>query len=151
MIVNCVFCGIINGVEPASFVHEDEVCVAFLSLLQVRPGETVIIPKDHIDHFTDIPEETATHIMKVAHRLGRVVRERMNPQRIGYVVHGYGVAHAHLILVPQHSPNDITSERFAQVKDSKLSFSPRILPVIPRSDLDALASRIRSWMQEAAI
>lgn len=28
--MDCVFCGILNGEEPASFVYEDEVCVTFL-------------------------------------------------------------------------------------------------------------------------
>ncbi|MFA5891970.1 MAG: HIT family protein [Actinomycetota bacterium] len=143
-----MFCRIISGDEPASFVYGDDECVAFLSLHQVRPGEIAIIPREHIDHFTDVPDATAAHMMKVAQRFGRALQRNLDPDRVGYLVHGYGVAHAHLMVVPQHAPNDITSGRLARVEDGRVVFSIEQLPLVPREELDRLASEIRAWAQD---
>ena len=61
------------------------------------------------------------------------------PERIGYVVHGYGVPHAHFLIVPQNDPNDITSRRFMRVVDGKIEFTERHIPLIPREELDRMA------------
>ena len=142
----CVFCGILAGTAPASFVHEDEKCVAFLTLHQVRDGEVVIISRSHIDHFTDVPDDIAAHIMRVAQRIGRALREGFDPDRIGYLVHGYGVAHAHFIVLPQHDALDLTSARFAGVKDGQVTFSLDHLPRPTREALNARAAEIRAWL-----
>jgi histidine triad (HIT) family protein len=121
---------------PASFVHRDELVSAFMSLQPTAPGECLVIPNAHIDHFTDVPEPTAVHIMTVAQRIGRRMRAAFSPQRVGYLVHGYGVAHAHFIIVPQHGAHHLTSDRFARVVDGKVVFDLSRVPVADRETLD---------------
>lgn len=94
----CKFCEIVSGHSPASVVYEDEKAMCFMTLRPIREGECVVIPKEHIDHFTDIPDEIATHIMVIAQRVGRNMCKQFGGIRIGLVVHGFGVPHAHLIL-----------------------------------------------------
>lgn len=138
----CIFCEILAGRAPASFVYDDDRIAAFMTIHPTRPGEFVVIPKAHIDHFTDIPDELAAHLCSVAHRLSRKVRERLSPERVGWVVHGYGVAHAHLIVVPQHDAHDIVSGRHAFVEDGAVRFSAERLPTPPREELDRVAKLI---------
>ena len=64
------------------------------------------------------------------------------PERIGMVVHGYGVAHAHLIVVPQHGPYHITSDRFVELVDGKIHFNANRVPVAERALLDEHARRL---------
>jgi histidine triad (HIT) family protein len=141
--VACVFCEILAGRAPASFVYDDDRIAAFMTIHPTRPGEFVVIPKAHIDHFDDIPEELAALLCSVAHRLSRRVRERLQPERVGWIVHGYGVAHAHLIVVPQHDPHDIVSGRHAFIEDGVVRFSAERLPTPPRAELDRLAQLLR--------
>ena len=47
-----------------------------------------------------------------------------------------------LLIVPQHGPHDITSARFAQVRDSAVVFSLDGVPVTPRETLDEHAARL---------
>lgn len=101
-----------------------------------RWEECTVIPLAHVDHFTDVEDGTAERIMRVAQRIGRRMREVFQPQRVGMVVHGYGVAHAHLILVPQHGPYDITSARFAQVENGQVVFTVRHIATPERRVLD---------------
>ena len=72
----------------------------------------------------------------MAQRIGRRMREVFRPERVGMVVHGYGVPHAHLILVPQHGPHDITSARYAHLEDGRIVFSMKDVPLAARATLD---------------
>ncbi|MGI9627843.1 MAG: HIT family protein, partial [Longimicrobiales bacterium] len=112
-----------------------------------RPGETLIIPKKHVDHFTDLSDEVAGRIIHIAQRIGRALIACYQPDRVGYIVHGYGVAHAHFIVLPQHDPYDITSARFAEVRDGEVRFSLDRLTSPTRTELDAHAAEIRAHLK----
>lgn len=133
---DCVFCGIVAEKEPASKIYEDDKVISFMSIQPIHPGESVVIPKVHIDHFTDIDDDTAQHLIFIAQRIGRRMRQVFQPKRVGMIVHGFGVPHAHLILVPQHHPDDLTSGRFAHLEEGKIIFSLRHIPIANRSVLD---------------
>jgi histidine triad (HIT) family protein len=139
----CIFCEIVAGREVSSKVFEDDRILAFMTIRPARPGEFSIIPKQHIDHFCDIPDDLAAHIIIHAQRLSRIVREKLKPKRVGLVVHGFGVPHAHLVVVPLHRSEDITSASFAYLKDGKISFGVDHIPVTPRDELDRMAELLR--------
>jgi histidine triad (HIT) family protein len=140
---NCKFCSIVDGEEPASIVYENNAVMAFMTIQPTRPGECLIIPKEHIDDFTDLDDDIASEIIVVANRIGRKIMEQFNPLRVGMIVHGFGVPHAHLILVPQHNFNDITSGRFASIEEGKIVFDLRNIPRMDRKELDKHAQMLR--------
>ncbi|MCK6481830.1 MAG: HIT family protein, partial [Planctomycetes bacterium] len=45
--MDCVFCGIVAGERPASFVHRDERVIAFADLHPVNPGHLLVVPRVH--------------------------------------------------------------------------------------------------------
>jgi histidine triad (HIT) family protein len=132
----CPFCEIVAGSAPASVIHEDDAVMAFMTLRPFAAGECTVIPREHVDHFTDVADPVAQRIMLVAQHIGRRLRTVFQPQRVGMVVHGYGVPHAHLILVPQHGPYDITSEHYAYIDDGRIAFGMKNVPFTPRATLD---------------
>jgi histidine triad (HIT) family protein len=134
--MSCVFCAIIAGTAPASIIYRDELVVAFMTIHPSAPGECTVIPLAHVDHFTDVEDATAERIMRVAQSIGRRMRTVFQPQRVGMVVHGYGVAHAHLIIVPQHGPYDITSARFARIANDEVVFTTDHIVTPERDVLD---------------
>ena len=136
---SCIFCQIVAGEAPASVVYEDGRVVAFMNIRPIRPGELLVIPREHVDHFCDLADDLACHILVQAQRLSRNLRERLKPARVGLVVHGFGVAHAHLIVVPQHGPDDITSGRMAYREGGQIKFGVGHLKEAPRAELDRLA------------
>jgi histidine triad (HIT) family protein len=136
---SCIFCKIIDRKAEASVVYEDERIMAFMVLRPINPGEFLIIPKDHIDHFCDIPDDLTCHIVIHAQRLSRNLRERLKPERVGLVVHGYGVAHAHLVVVPLHESSDIVSAKHLYVEDGEVKFSEDQVDLPSRSELDHMA------------
>jgi histidine triad (HIT) family protein len=140
--MSCVFCDVVERKEPGSFVYEDDEAAAFTTVRATRAGETVVIPKAHIDHFTDLPDPLAAHIMVVAQHIGRKIMTVLAPRRVGYVVHGFGVAHAHLIIVPLHDPTDITSARHATLRNGEIAFGLTGVEEWPRDALDEVARSI---------
>jgi len=134
--MTCIFCDIVARLAPASVVSEDDRVIAFMTLQPTAPGECVVIPKAHVDHFTDVPDDVASHIMTVAQHIGRRMRSVFSLQRVGYLVHGYGVAHAHFIIVPQQGPHHLTSDRFARVDGGKVVFDMRSVSFVDRATLD---------------
>lgn len=139
----CVFCEIVTGREKSSKVYEDGKILAFMSLRPVHPGELMVIPKKHIDHFCDIPDDLTTHIFIHVQGLSRKAREKLKPKRVGLVVHGFGVPHAHIIIVPLHHSGDITSSHFVRIEDSKIAFGEDHVPITPREELDYIARLLR--------
>lgn len=138
----CIFCSITKGESTASFLYQDEHCLAFMNIRPINPGEFMVIPRKHIDHFTDLPDELACHILVVAQRLGRNLLREMKPKRIGYVVHGFGVAHAHLNVVPLHESYDIISAKHVVITGDDFVVSVEKLTMPSRDELDAIAKRL---------
>ena len=72
--LDCVFCGIVAGREPASEVYRDERVTAFLDIAPVTPGHLMVIPNAHLPSLADVPEELGAHLFTVAHRLAAALR-----------------------------------------------------------------------------
>lgn len=135
----CIFCEIVHRRVEASVVYEDEQIMAFMTIRAINPGEFLVIPKEHVDHFCDLSDDLSCHVILHAQRLSRNLRERLKPERVGLVVHGYGVAHAHLVVVPLHNSSDIVSAKHAYVEDGEVKYSEKLVPERPRAELNRLA------------
>lgn len=143
MIDTCPFCAIAQGDAPVSTVYEDEAVMAFIPLHPVYPGACLVIPKAHIDHFTDIPDPLAAKVIITAQRVGRKIMAVYKPLRIGMLVHGFTVAHAHLHLIPQYGPLDIMHKHYAYCEDGNVKFGDKDIPTPSRQELDQMASTLK--------
>lgn len=139
---DCPFCEIINGNLEASVIHEDELVLAIVPLHAPYPESALVFPKEHIDHFTDLPEALAAHVMRIGFDLGRRIMKAYAPDRIGMGVHGYGVAHAHFNVFPQNHPHDVVFGKMAYLKDDEIRFGFRNIPVPSREKMDDIARTI---------
>lgn len=132
----------VNGTGPVSLVYEDDLTMAFIPLQPIYPGACIVIPKVHIDHFTDLPDELAARVMVVSQRIGRKIMAVYQPLKVGMVVHGFGVRHAHMNLIPQYDPLDITYKHLAYVENGEVKFNEKHLPELSRKELDELAASL---------
>jgi histidine triad (HIT) family protein len=95
-----LFTRIIDGEIPGRFVWKDEHCVAFLTIEPMRPGHTLVVPRQEVDHWIDLDSELCAHLFEVARLIGRAQAAAFNPRRIGLMIVGDEVPHAHLHVVP---------------------------------------------------
>jgi histidine triad (HIT) family protein len=138
----CIFCAIVDKTEPAFIVYEDEKVIAFLDRRQVQPGHTMVIPKQHVDHFIDLSDDLTQHIAVVGNKIGRKMQGKLKPKRVGFVVAGFGVAHAHYHVIPMHGEMDITSERYAYLEDNKICFGMDHIPLRSKEENEAMLKLI---------
>ncbi|HEY1646062.1 MAG TPA: HIT domain-containing protein [Candidatus Saccharimonadales bacterium] len=108
---DCIFCQIVEGKAPSQQIYSDDKTLAFLSIQPVRPGHTLIIPKTHEPDIFSLTEEDYLAIMKTAYKLTPVLKDVYKPERVGLLVAGWEVPHAHLHLVPMLEHDDLTSKR----------------------------------------
>lgn len=105
-----IFTRIIQGEIPGTFVWRDERCVAFMSVNPLAHGHTLVVPIDEIDHWVDASAELAAHLFEVTHRVAQAQRVAFEPERVGVVIAGYEVPHAHIHVVPTTSMAQLSFE-----------------------------------------
>jgi len=109
-----LFTRIIEGEIPATFVWKDELSVAFMSINPLRPGHTLVVPRDEVDHWIDCPPVLREHLLDVASQIGRAQQRAFRPERIGLVIAGLEVPHLHLHVVPINGAADLEFSRAAK-------------------------------------
>ena len=102
----CIFCQIAAGKLPAVKLYEDELVVAFLDLGPINYGHTLVIPKEHHESSSTIPEATAGRMFHVGGRIGVALKRQeaydaFNLHLADGAAAGQVVMHAHLHVVPR--------------------------------------------------
>ena len=115
---DCIFCKIAEGSIPSSKIWEDENSFAFLDINPIAPGHTLLIPKKHQDYLFDMEDEKYSEMMLKAKKLSNSIKKATGAKRIGVMVEGFLVPHAHIHLIPISSPADFNS-RNARKADPK--------------------------------
>src|ERR671936_570175 len=95
-----IFTRIINGELPARFVWKDDRCVVFLSNRPLRPGHSLVVPREEVDHWLDLEASLLDHLAETAQAIGRAQMAGFKPERIGVMLAGLEVAH-------QRQPRDL--------------------------------------------
>lgn len=98
--MSTVFSKIIAGDIPGRIVYQDDTVAAFLTIEPVAYGHTLVVPVEEIDKWTDIPADLWAHMNEVAQNIGRVIVEKFNAERAGYLIAGFEVPHAHIHVFP---------------------------------------------------
>lgn len=138
----CIFCRIVAGDAPASVVHRDEVCSAFLDTRPVNPGHVLIVPNEHAAYLADLPAETGAHMFRIAMRMAEAIRRSEVPsQGLNLFLADGAVAfqtvfHVHLHVVPR-----VKGDGFG------LTFGPSYLSPPTREALEETAAAIRRSLE----
>jgi diadenosine tetraphosphate (Ap4A) HIT family hydrolase len=107
----CVFCDIVAGRAPASFVYRDDRVTAFLVLRPVTPGHLLVIPNDHLVTLADLDDGILADITRLGARMAAALRasglpcEGINLFLADGEAAGQEVFHAHLHVFPR-TPDD---------------------------------------------
>jgi histidine triad (HIT) family protein len=130
-----LFTRIIRSELPGRLVWRDDRAVAFLTIAPLRPGHTLVVPVEEIDHWLDVPPELMQHLTLVAQKVGQAVQRTFRPEKVGLMIAGLEVRHVHLHVIPIKSLGDLD---FAKA-DANASPESR----------DAAAERLRAALREA--
>lgn len=128
-----LFTKIIDGEIPGRFVWKDEQCVAFLTISPLKPGHTLVVPRQEVDHWIALEPELACHLMRTSQIIGQAIQAAFNPAKVGVAVIGLEVPHVHIHLSPINAVGD-------------MDFSKQDMNADP-SALDAAAEKIRAELR----
>ena len=103
---NCIFCRIVNGEIPAEKVYEDDLVLAFLDIGPINYGHVLVIPKEHHESSSTIPEATAGRMFRIGSRIGIALKRKLDYDAFNLhladgAAAGQVVMHAHLHVVPR--------------------------------------------------
>ena len=98
--MSTIFTRIIDGEIPGRFVWRDESVVAFLPIALLAPGHTLVVPIEPVDHWIDLDRALHAKVWAVAQSIGRALDDVYRPTKVGVLVVGEEVPHAHIHLVP---------------------------------------------------
>lgn len=138
----CIFCRILAGELPASFVYRDAQCAAFMDIQPVNLGHLLVVPVPHGSYLADIDAETAASLMRVGHGAAAALRASGLPcEGVNFFLADGEAAmqevfHVHLHVFPR-----FRGDGFG------LKFSPEYYTRRPpRPDLDRIAKTLRDLM-----
>jgi histidine triad (HIT) family protein len=125
-----IFTRIVRGEIPCYKIAESEDFLAFLDINPLARGHTLVIPKQETDYYFDLDDELLASMQVFSKKVARAIDQVMDCKRVGVVVLGLEVPHAHIHLIPINSLYDI------EFSKPKLRLS--------KEEFEDIASRIRS-------
>ena len=69
-------------------------------------GKMYVMPRKHVFHFEDMPEDDAAVFMNEVQRVGRALRKVTGAEKINYEMHSNTGAHLHIHLFPRFLDDD---------------------------------------------
>lgn len=121
-----IFTKIVNGEIPSYKIAEDENYYAFLDIFPLAKGHTLVIPKKEVDYLFDLEDNTLAGLNVFAKRVAKAIDKTIECKRVGVVVLGLEVPHAHIHLIPLNRETDacfsqpklkLSEEEFKEIAD----------------------------------
>lgn len=125
-----IFSKIIAGEIPAHIIDENDDFLAFLDIMPLKEGHTLVIPKKEVDYIFDVDDAKLAEMIVFAKSVAAKVKKAFPCKRIGVSVIGLEVPHAHIHLIPINTMDDmnfskpkleLTQEELANVAEKIMS------------------------------
>lgn len=102
-----IFAKILRGEIPCHKIHEDDHVLAFLDIMPIARGHTLVIPKQEVATLDQLSDDTAAAIGRVLPRLSRAVLAATGAtafnvlQNNGVLAH-QAIHHVHFHIIPKY-------------------------------------------------
>ncbi len=101
---DCVFCAIIAGKIPATFVARQGDTVAFLDRSPLFKGHVLVVPRAHVANFSELPADGLAPLFATAQRLARAVETGLDAHGAFVALNNkvsQSVPHLHVHVIPR--------------------------------------------------
>ena len=123
-----IFSRIVNGEIPCYKIAETEDYLAFLDINPLAKGHTLVIPKQETDYLFDVEDDLLAGLMVFAKKVALALNATIECKRVGVLVVGTEVPHAHIHLIP------FQREKQMSLSSPKLNF--------PSEEMAAIAEAV---------
>ena len=121
-----IFSKIVKGEIPCFKIAENDDFLAFLDIMPLKEGHTLVIPKKEVDYIYDLSDELLAEMMVFSKMVAKKIENAIPCNRIGVTIIGLEVPHAHIHLIPINNVSDMNFSL------SKLNFSNEELKEIAK-------------------
>ena len=121
-----IFSRIIAGEIPSYKVAESDRFFAFLDINPLAKGHTLVVPKQETDYLFDLDDDLLAGMVLFSKKVAAAIQAVIPCSRVGMMVIGLEVPHAHIHLVPIQKEGDmslsnprvkLTKEEFAEIAE----------------------------------
>lgn len=103
---DCVFCKILKGEIPSFKIYEDGHAIAFLDIAPFEKGHTLVVPKCHVPHLTDLPAGELSELMKSVQNVAKLLYAKLGCDGLNMLQNNgecamQTVPHFHIHLIPR--------------------------------------------------
>ena len=128
-----IFSKIVAGEIPCHKIAESEDYLAFLDINPIVKGHTLVIPKMETDYIFDLEDDVIGGLMVFAKKVAKALDQAIPCKRVGVMVVGTEVPHAHVHLLPFQRESDVS------ITKPKMALS--------QADLAEIAASIRAFVK----
>jgi diadenosine tetraphosphate (Ap4A) HIT family hydrolase len=132
-----IFTKILNQEIPGEIIFQDGHSFVILTIEPMTPGHMMVVPKQEVDHLWDLDGATYHHLFDIAKQM-QIKLKAAYPHypRVGLVVEGFGVPHAHIHIFGYEKPLEPTMLQHIAEKQIKPTATP--------DELHAVAEKLRA-------
>lgn len=116
-----IFSKIVAGEIPSYKVAENDKFFAFLDINPMAKGHALVIPKQETDYIFDLDDTILSDMNIFAKRVAKAIEKAVPCKRIGVMVIGMEVPHAHIHLIPINKESDMILSN-SRIKMEKSEF-----------------------------
>ncbi|HEY1075633.1 MAG TPA: HIT family protein [Fontimonas sp.] len=103
-----IFDRLIAGELPASFVHQDERCVAFMDINPISRGHVLVVPRVSKPTLAELDADLSAHLWRVAQRIALAQQRALGSRAQHFLVNdgkaaSQTVPHVHLHVIPRYA------------------------------------------------
>jgi len=128
-----VFSKIVNGEIPSYKICENDKFYSFLDINPMSEGHVLVIPKQEVDYLFDLEDNTLAEMVIYAKKVAQAIKRAIPCERVGMMVVGMEVPHAHIHLIPINKESDMNLS------------NPKLKPT--QTDFEIVAEKIRNNIQ----
>ncbi len=116
-----IFTKIINGEIPSHKVAEDDQFYAFMDIRPIQRGHVLVVPKIEEDYLFDLDDELLSRILLFAKPIAHALDELVDCERVGVMIAGLEVPHAHVHLIPFSDGSQLSFEHASPADSDDLA------------------------------
>lgn len=116
--MSSIFTKIINNELPSYKIAENEKFLAFLEISPLAKGHTLVVPKKEIDYIFDLEDNLLAEMIIFAKKVAKSIKQAIPCSKVGILVIGDEVPHAHIHLIPFNNVNEMS------INTPRLKLSP---------------------------
>jgi len=99
--MNCTFCKIVKNELPSFKIYEDEKYIAILDIYPNIKGQTLVIPKKHVNSYAfDLPDDELAELIIISKKVAKIIEKGLKVERVHMVLEGTAINHLHAKLYP---------------------------------------------------